>query len=752
MHRTISYRQALLSLIFILGSSPLFPQVHIRDRVTIAPTTTDTTHGAQNQLTEKWMALTKNAVKITAVNSGTNKTSSLIGFAKGGGLSITVLDGTSAASLDLIIRSPIQQVIVADANSNHGFTWDTTGLPGGFLDIGLIWHYWGASGSEYGCSVQQVNDTTYMLGFEDTNYPPYFVDLIVKVVISPQPHDYHFAVTVVPDTIVYDDYANISALLVDKDGNEVPLDGNTPVILTATPENTGWFYTDNPVPYGDLKAGNVLYRAGGMEPLEPQDVTMAVDAGGITGQGKLVVKPKPCLVMQLSKTNVSPGDTVQVTFLALQYDGQLTPYTQDQLFYVWMNTDESFGTLQSAWGEQGSWLFGPQPFMFIAASSISADSLLVQLEAEPSSGGIAGSVRKGPKLELQKEAKASVAKLMNIVEMKVRPASKELVSVKAQTANEGKTVVPQQVNSVALWKEFKGINRTAQEGAACMPTGTVVVKESTIVKVTAAVATLTPLGDADNKDNPGHNKNGPDKRLKIIDWSKRKPTDVTVTVTDSKNNPIPNYQFTLSAFVRPNSGGHDHNDGRPTGKFITPAKDTVATFQGSTNSNGTATYTYICSGFGGVDSLHVKGKTDKDTASAVILLKIADLVELIEGTNFKLIGDKPIHKRNHYGTKSTTDKLKILADSAYADSAWVLQYNDISLIDGGPFDVSTAYVWNTPHQHHREGRNVDMRPVASNKDSVDVQWLQRFVEKKLKGTVKEEYKGILDQHHFHLSF
>ena len=77
----------------------------------------------------------------------------------------------------------------------------------------------------------------------------------------------------------------------------------------------------------------------------------------------------------------------------MQYNGQLTPYPADQLFYVWMNTDASFGTLQSAWGEQGSWLLGPQPFMFIAASSVSADSLVVQLEAQPSSGGIATSVR-----------------------------------------------------------------------------------------------------------------------------------------------------------------------------------------------------------------------------------------------------------------------------------------------------------------------------------------------------------------------
>jgi hypothetical protein len=81
-------------------------------------------------------------------------------------------------------------------------------------------------------------------------------------------------------------------------------------------------------------------------------------------------------------------------------------------------------------------------------------------------------------------------------------------------------------------------------------TGSVVIRGIKI-KVTAEKATLTPLGDNDNT--------GP-KNARVIDWTKRKPTGVTVTVTYTDGNPVPDYPFTLSAFVRSNSGGHDHND------------------------------------------------------------------------------------------------------------------------------------------------------------------------------------------------
>ena len=242
--------------------------------------------------------------------------------------------------------------------------------------------------------------------------------------------------------------------------------------------------------------------------------------------------------------------------------------------------------------------------------------------------------------------------------------------------------------------------------------GWVKVTPASKMKVAAAASTLTPLGDADNISNPNFDENGPDKRRKIINWGKRDTTRVTVTVTDNNDKPVPRYPFTLSVFVRPNSGGHDHNTNRPTGKFITSANDTVATFRDSTNNDGKATYTYICSGFGVVDSMFVKGKTDRDTSSATILLQFPGLQELTDGDHYVLTGaygDAGVtsqHYKNRYGTSNLIEKPKQLADTVYSLKKYELRINDMSLINGGPFDINNN--WDTPHQTHRQGVSADV--------------------------------------------
>ena len=185
---------------------------------------------------------------------------------------------------------------------------------------------------------------------------------------------------------------------------------------------------------------------------------------------------------------------------------------------------------------------------------------------------------------------------------------------------------------------------------------------------------------------------------------------------------------------------------------MTPLRDTVSLLQQYTDTAGKVQTMYICSGFGGTDVINVRGTLPTDRASASVLVRVKDLVELTQSAHDTLIGRTNQHPSNHFGTKKTIDNLKMLADTAYADSSWTLQYNDISLISGGPFDCDVNHMWDTPHEYHREGRNVDMRPVSVSGDSVNVEWLQTFISKTLKGTLKEENRGIPHKHHFHLTF
>ncbi len=168
--------------------------------------------------------------------------------------------------------------------------------------------------------------------------------------------------------------------------------------------------------------------------------------------------------------------------------------------------------------------------------------------------------------------------------------------------------------------------------------------------------------------------------------------------------------------------------------------------------DGRKTYTYLSSGIGGVDILFVRGTTDKDTASATIDLKITGLEELTDGEHYDLVGETAQHRRNHYGTSNTIQKLRMLADSAFADSSWVLQYNDLSLVNGGSFDSSPSnHPWDTPHQLHREGIHVDMSPNSSGGRRLSADRIRFWVEQRLKGTFEEEFKDK-PNHHFHLKF
>jgi len=564
----------------------------------------------------------------------------------------------------------------------------------------------------------------------------------------------HFAVTTLPDTILYGDFAYVSAVLVDNDGNEVPLDGDTPITVTATPDATGWLaWWAGPIAYRDLKEGYLVYEANGQEPVESQDVTIRAEGAGKAGTGKLVVTRRPCLVMQLSKSTVSLGDTVDVTFLQRDYGGALTSYPANQLFDVRINSGDSYGILQSPGGQQGTRVTDVQPIQFIAIDSISTDSVIVVLEAEATSGGIAVSVRNGPKAEFEKQARESVSKLAKILSMSIEKGQASGRLTGKSTPNAKLLVAGQLSNNVAFWNRPYAQRSTLQDVGGCTPTGMIVVKEALKIKVTVTEANLTPLGDNDNIDNPNYNENGPDKRVKVIDWKKRKSTEVIVSVTDGANSPLPKYPFTLHAFVRPNSGGHDHNNGRPRGKFVTPNKDTVETFQGTTNADGKAMYTYISSGIGGVDSIFVKGKTDRDTSTATILLRFSGLIELTSGDHCVLIGAhsqgaNSQHEKNHFGTATSVKTLKSLADTVFRRTKSRLRYNDMSLIYGGPFDIDND--WDTPHQDHRNGVSADVSDQVLNghNDLVGIDSLQ--IDNWLR-LVSKSYSILKEASHYHIT-
>lgn len=237
-------------------------------------------------------------------------------------------------------------------------------------------------------------------------------------------------------------------------------------------------------------------------------------------------------------------------------------------------------------------------------------------------------------------------------------------------------------------------------------------------------------------------------RPKVIDFSKVETTTVTVKVVDSEEKPVSAYDFTMRALVRDASGGHDHSEGRPTGRFVTEQHDTLTEVEGKTDTNGQAKYKYLCSGIGGIDSIYVKGQTPYDTATATIALKFGDFQLMTEGGHYDLVGAygesgvNSQHRVNHYGTPHLIKQLKALADSLYADSSHVLRLNDMSIQFGGPFDIWNK--WDTPHQTHRLGVNGDVSYLNAAGVIIDSTHFEARVND-LDGTVQKHG-------HYHVKF
>jgi hypothetical protein len=286
------------------------------------------------------------------------------------------------------------------------------------------------------------------------------------------------------------------------------------------------------------------------------------------------------------------------------------------------------------------------------------------------------------------------------------------------------------------------------------PISQVIVKKSVNIKLEVGTTSLPPLGDDDNKDNPNYNRDGPDKRIKIMDSSKVRKTTATVTVTDADNKPVKDYSFSIKALVRANSGGHEHSEDRPTGRFVTVAKETLVAVQAKTESDGKKEFTYLSSGIGGIDSIFVKGTTDKDTASAVIVLKLGDLEDLTDGNHYDLVGEygetdvTSRHRRNHYGKVDLIKKVKALADTIYADKKYELRINDMSLQLGGPFDIYNN--WDTPHQKHRQGVSADIDDYVVKENGKSISITKDQLSFWLKKVSKDASIGD-EGNHFHLT-
>jgi hypothetical protein len=212
----------------------------------------------------------------------------------------------------------------------------------------------------------------------------------------------------------------------------------------------------------------------------------------------------------------------------------------------------------------------------------------------------------------------------------------------------------------------------------------------------------------------------------------RKRFDVQMT---RGGKPAGKHHFKLTSDYVDRSGAHDHemtrNTRRPQslqnyGCFQNGGMGTLLNpLNGQTGTNGSLEVVYTASIWG--DSMRIGLQSMENSLlrdSLTVLETVGGLVQLPENSAYRQIGGTCNHfgpnataqhcsatNNNHWGTQGTMTAVLAIArtyNAAFPNDE-ILSINDMSLPQGGRFDLSASWSGNTHHQYHRFGRDADVR-------------------------------------------
>jgi hypothetical protein len=304
-------------------------------------------------------------------------------FPYGSGISAAALDQSGNnfeycgdGSINFTIENPIAGVTIVEygdtgPRSNASLMWDGSDLPNGIDSVTIFVraNYNGVTGTQ---------------------------GVLLKKIV---PH--HFTVTPDVDMIFAGESVNVRAIAKDINDEEVVLDGGKSITFSVDPGEGSFIVGSDTIPnqatvsYDMAKSDSIKYYSK-LDPSILVDQYIFLCAARTeyperNGYGLLKVISS-CPVVEISKREVSPGDTAVVSIMARK-NGTKLPYPADQMFDIRINTNEQYGRLRCiSTGEEGTSLSGTQPFEFIAADNIDADSVVVQIKAQPVDGGGGGGV------------------------------------------------------------------------------------------------------------------------------------------------------------------------------------------------------------------------------------------------------------------------------------------------------------------------------------------------------------------------
>ncbi|HXS99350.1 MAG TPA: hypothetical protein VN915_01610 [Elusimicrobiota bacterium] len=208
---------------------------------------------------------------------------------------------------------------------------------------------------------------------------------------------------------------------------------------------------------------------------------------------------------------------------------------------------------------------------------------------------------------------------------------------------------------------------------------------------------------------------------------------VTVYGAGGPGDTIVGYPVVVRSTYVARSGGHDHENGhRPVGVFTVTNSTEI---YGITGNNGLFAAVFRSSWTGGVETLTAGTTSDLSVSSvsAIVQVKVADqtnapLVDIstvaypfitYSGntgvTTYKFCPGTPIHHpSSHWATVATSTSALAALEDWYNKTKVVLGVNDMSLAEGGIFDICSDWrpTLNSRtepgHKCHRGGNSVDI--------------------------------------------
>jgi hypothetical protein len=318
--------RTVLSVLFLslLFAVIINAQVKIKSRVeiNIKP------HAA---LRDSLRVIQKKSTRLTA--NGVSQSGNTVLIPENKRALVSEYGSSSAALIDLLISTPYESAVIPYTNYNWNETWESEiCTQPTLLTLDIFWRCREYTGSQWDVYKYDLGNDSYLFCFEDIGdlYDPGnpnatdidYNDLVVDVKIVDENVD-HFNLSVIPDTILFYNYATVSALAVDQNGNEAILGNNINIALSAEPNSIGIFNSGAVARYGDLKAGRVLYEANKTQPSQTQDVSLMVSAHGKSGTGKVVVKENNVdhLVMNVERDSMMFNESTNIRVLAVDKDG-----------------------------------------------------------------------------------------------------------------------------------------------------------------------------------------------------------------------------------------------------------------------------------------------------------------------------------------------------------------------------------------------------------------------------------------------